>query len=67
MADHFYSVVVGDQARKDVTVGTSTSSEMVELRVADAAGISSAPLSKLQTLKAIDLIRAYIATSDRSA
>lgn len=67
MADHFYSVITADQTSAGVTVGTSSSSEAIELRVADGAGISSAPLSKLETLKAIMLIHDYIATHDRSA
>lgn len=67
MADHFYSVITADQTVVGVTVGTSTSSEAIELRVADAAGISSAPLSKLETLKGIKLIYDYIAAHDRSA
>lgn len=35
MADRFYSVVKGEQVARLVTEGASTSSEAVELRVAD--------------------------------
>jgi hypothetical protein len=35
MADRFYSVVLGEQLPSQVTEGGSTSSEAVELRVAD--------------------------------
>lgn len=37
MADRFYSVAVGEQLPVDVTEGSSTSSEAIELRVADSA------------------------------
>ena len=35
MADKFYSVILGEQLPSQVTEGGSTSSEAVELRVAD--------------------------------
>ncbi len=55
MADHFYSVAVGDQADPNtVTVGTSTSSEAIELRVHDGSSIT-----KFQVHRALETIRAY--------
>jgi hypothetical protein len=65
MADHFYSVVVGDVAPRDVTFGTSTSSEAVELRVTDATtGIVG---NKQALLNLVDVIRQKIAVSDAPA
>jgi len=37
MADKFYSVASGEQLSHQVTEGTSTSGEAIELRVADTA------------------------------
>lgn len=37
MPDRFYSVAVGEQLPSQVTEGASTSSEAIELRVADSA------------------------------
>jgi hypothetical protein len=52
MADHFYSVVKGDGLSPgNVTFGTSTSAEAIELRVVDGAGISKTDL--MIALKAI--------------
>ena len=62
MADHFYSVAFGDQAPNEVTVGTSTSSESVELRVHDGDG-----WSKTQLIKALETLENYIATHDAPA
>lgn len=62
MADHYYSVIVGERAPREVTVGTSTSSEAIELRVTDATtGITG---NKLALLLAVDAIRDYIATDN---
>lgn len=36
MADRFYSVILGEGLTSQVTEGSSTSSEAVELRVADS-------------------------------
>ena len=36
MADRFYSVILGEGQASDVTEGSSTSSEAIELRVADS-------------------------------
>lgn len=35
MADKFYSIILGEQLPSQVTEGSSTSSEAVELRVSD--------------------------------
>ena len=60
MADHFYSVLVGDQFNPNtVTVGTSTSSEAIELRVHDGSSITP-----LQVKNALIAIGAYF---DRNA
>ncbi len=65
MADHFYSVVLGERAPNQVTFGTSTSSEAIELRVTDATtGLIG---RKDQLLLAVDAIRDYIAVSDAPA
>lgn len=62
MADHFYSVIVGERAPHEVTVGTSTSSEAVELRVTDATtGIVG---NKTALLNALDAIRRKIVVSN---
>lgn len=58
MADHFYSVVLGENTPDKVTVGTSTSSESIELRVTDAvAGLTG---NKLKLLNGLEAIRQYI-------
>ncbi len=60
MADHFYSVAVGDQADPNtVTVGTSTSSEAIELRVHDGSSIT-----KLQVLNALETIENYFSKNN---
>jgi hypothetical protein len=60
VADHFYSVLVGDQFNPNtVTVGTSTSSEAIELRVHDGSSITP-----LQVKNALIAIGAYF---DRNA
>lgn len=55
MADHFYSVIKGEHFPHQVTKGTSTSSEIVELRVHDGDGTT-----KTDLLLMLDAIRAYI-------
>ena len=37
MADRFYSVIVGGSVPSQVTEGSSTSSEAIDLRVSDTA------------------------------
>ncbi len=60
MADHFYSVLKGDPFDPNtVTVGTSTSSEAIELRVVDGASIS-----KLDVLKALESLEAYFSKNN---
>lgn len=55
MADHFYSVAVGDAFDPNtVTVGTSTSSEAIELRVHDGSSITP-----LQVKNALICLEAY--------
>jgi hypothetical protein len=54
MADTFYSVILGERGPAQVTKGASTSSEAVELRVADAAtGITGNKKELLLCLNAI--------------
>lgn len=59
MADTFWSVVVGEQNPADVTVGTSTSGEAIELRVLQGASIN-----KLTIIKALEAFEHYIALHD---
>lgn len=54
MADRFYSVVTGEQRHDQVTEGSSTSSEAIELRVAVGGP------SKEQVLLGLKAIEAYI-------
>lgn len=64
MADHFYSVAVpgASQGIDNVTKGTSTSGQNVELRVHDGAGIS-----KTEVAMAMKAIAAYIETDGAPA
>lgn len=58
MADHFYSVVKGDGiSPANVTVGTSTSSEAMELRTRDGQG-----LTQMDVVQGLEAIKAYIET-----
>lgn len=59
MADRFYSVVIGEHNASQVTEGSSTSSEAIELRV--VVGATSTPLNVLQGLEAI---KQYIQTKE---
>jgi hypothetical protein len=52
MADTFYGISLGDQSPDDVTVGASTSGEVVELRVFTGSGFS-----KTQLIKALETIK----------
>lgn len=64
MADHFYGVDLGDAfGSGGVTTGTSTGSTDVELRVTD--GVTGN--NKVEVLKAIEKIKAQIATGDAPA
>jgi hypothetical protein len=55
MADRFYSIIKGEQLVSQVTEGSSTSSEAVELRVAD-----SIYSDKQAVLNGIEAIKAYL-------
>jgi len=55
MADVFYSVIVGETTADKVTVGASTSSEVIELRVHSGDGTT-----KQQLLNALEAIKSYI-------
>lgn len=59
MADRFYSCIKGEQFPDQVTEGGSTSSEAVELRVAD-----SIYAEKGAVLRAIEAIKNYIITRE---
>ncbi len=56
MTDRFYSVVLGESAPQEVTEGSSTSSEAIELRVEfDASG-----MNKAAVVLGLEAIKAYI-------
>ena len=58
MEDHFYSVVKGDGLSSgNVTAGTSTSGEAIELRLRDGQG-----LTQTDVILAIEALEGYIAT-----
>lgn len=59
MADRFYSVVKGEGLPSQVTEGSSTSSEAIELRVAD-----SIYTDKLAVLIGVRAILAYLETTE---
>lgn len=59
MADTFWSVVVGEQNPADVTIGTSTSGEAIELRVVQGSSIK-----KIDIIKALEAFENYIALHD---
>lgn len=61
MADKFYSVVLGEQLPSQVTEGASTSSEAIELRVAD-----SIYTTKLNVILGLKAIQAYLETIETS-
>jgi hypothetical protein len=61
MADRFYSVSLGEQMDHQVTEGSSTSGEAIELRVAD-----SAYTTKLNVILALEAIENYLATKETS-
>lgn len=60
MADRFYSVVVGEHNVHQVTEGSSTSSEAIELRVAVGGP------TKMETLLGLEAIKNYIITRETS-
>jgi hypothetical protein len=59
MADRFYSVVLGEGLAHQVTEGSSTSSEAIELRVSD-----SIYASKLAVIIGVDAIKQYLETTE---
>ncbi len=61
MADRFYSVIKGEQSAHQVTEGSSTSSEAIELRVADTIYTN-----KLDVLMGLKAIVAYLETKETS-
>ena len=61
MADRFYSVILGEQLAHQVTEGSSTSSEAIELRVAD-----SVYTTKLDVLMGLKAIVAYLEATETS-
>lgn len=61
MADRFYSVVLGESLPSQVTEGSSTSSEAIELRVSDS--IYSNKMAVIEGLRAIE---GYLKTVETS-
>jgi hypothetical protein len=61
MADRFYSVIKGEHFPSQVTEGSSTSSEAIELRVAD-----SIYANKIDVLLGLRAIAAYLETKETS-
>lgn len=61
MADRFYSVEIGEHNPNQVTEGSSTSSEAVELRVSDTA--YSDKIGVILALKAIQLYLETVETN----
>ena len=61
MADRFYSVVLGEQTPDQVTEGSSTSSEAIELRVND-----SVYSNKMLVILGLKAISDYLKTKETS-
>jgi hypothetical protein len=61
MADRYYSVILGEQRVDQVTEGSSTSSEAIELRVND-----SIYANKLQVIHGLEAILRYIKSRETS-
>ena len=61
MADRFYSVILGEHMPVSVTEGASTSSEAIELRVAD-----SIYTKKMDVMLGLEAIRNYIRLKETS-
>lgn len=61
MADRFYSVVKGEHLPSQVTEGSSTSSEAIELRVND-----SVYASKLDVILGVRALLAYLESRETS-
>lgn len=61
MADRFYSVIKGEHFPSQVTEGSSTSSEAIELRVND-----SVYTNKIDVILALKAIQGYLETRETS-
>lgn len=61
MADKFYSVVLGEEMTHEVTEGSSTSGEAIELRVSDTIYTN-----KLDVLMGLEAIENYLASVETS-
>lgn len=61
MADRFYSVIKGEHNPSQVTEGSSTSGEAIELRVAD-----SIYTNKIDVILALKAIQGYLETKETS-
>jgi hypothetical protein len=59
MADKFYSVILGEHFPSQVTEGSSTSSEAVEVRVSD-----SIYSNKVAVLNGLEAIKNYLITKE---
>lgn len=58
MADKFYSLVPGEQSVHEVTEGSSTSSEVIELRVNDTV------TDPLVVIQALEILEQFFATRE---
>lgn len=61
MADRFYSVIKGEHLASQVTEGSSTSSEAIELRVADTIYTN-----KIDVILGVRALLAYLETVETS-
>lgn len=61
MADRFYSVIKGEHNVHQVTEGASTSSEAIELRVADTIYTN-----KIDVLLGLEALKNYLITRETS-
>lgn len=61
MADKFYSVVLGEEMTHEVTEGSSTSSEAIELRVNDTIYTT-----KLDVIMGLEAIMNYLKATETS-
>lgn len=61
MADRFYSLIKGEHSTWQVTEGSSTSGEAVELRVAD-----SIYTTKLDVILLLEVLEDYLKTIETS-
>ena len=59
MADRFYSVILGEGLPSQVTEGSSTSAEAVELRVSDTIWAS-----KKEVILGVNAIRDFLITKE---